>query len=90
MYMDRTFITRECPEDFTDSTNKNVHLGNPPYITIYSSIMKKTSATSKAKGKKLGSTHAACLVCCQRNDAVLFRLSCSIHQYTDTGCDTSS
>ena len=63
----------------------------PAIVTLDSSMMKKTAAYSKAKGKKPGSTCAIMVISCQGKDAgVLFRLNYSIHQHTGIGCDTSS
>ena len=59
----------------------NGRLGKTAIDMPDSSMMKKTAANSKAKGKKRGSTHGL-LGSCQGKDAgFLFRLNYSIHQH---------
>ena len=76
---------------WTQLRKENGHLGKLAIDTLASSMMKKTPADLKAKGKKPGSTRACLDSSCLGKDAgVLFRINYSIHQHTGIGCDTSS
>ena len=73
----------------TQLRNRNGHLGKLAIDTLDSSMMKKTAADSKAKGKNT-ELWSAWLIAVWKRMLEFYRLNHSIHQHTSIGFDTSS